>query len=88
MTSLDQLRGIDEPFSFQAMQVVAAARRWAAEIWTANEGQPVEFMDELPSTRLNTEEEQARRSLLDAVHDLEHHSRPAPRPPSLFDPPA
>ena len=92
MTSLDRIGAgtFDEPFSFQAMQVVAAARQWAAQIWTINEGAPVEFMDELPTGTINTDEERARRALLDAVHDLEHHAQPSPRPspPTLFDPPA
>lgn len=90
MTSLDPARGLDEPFSFQALQVVAAAREWAASIWARNEGSPVEFMDEPPAAIIGTEEERTRQALLDAVHDLEHHSRPAPRPaePSLFEPPA
>jgi hypothetical protein len=93
MTSLDRIQGLEEPFSYQAMQVVAAARQWAASIWTANERQPVEFMDELPTVTIGTEEEQSRRALLDAVHDLENFHQPLPRReqqmlPSVFDPPA
>jgi len=93
MTSLDRIRGLDEPFSFQAMQVVAAAREWAARIWATNEREPVEFMDELPIATIGTEEEQSRRALLDAVHDLENSTQPMPRReqqmlPSVFDPPA
>lgn len=92
MTTMDGADAeiFDQPFSYQAMAVVTAARRWAAEIWAANEGLPVEFMDELPVVTLNTDEERTRRMLLDAVHDLEHHDRPMQRsrPPTLFDPTA
>lgn len=94
MTTVDSGIGaywaFEQPFTYQALLVVAAAREWAATIWTANEADPVEFMDELPTATINTEEEKTRRALLDAVHDLERHSRPVPRPadPSLFDPPA
>lgn len=92
MTSLDRIPGLEEPFSFQAMQVVAAAREWAARIWTSNEREPVEFMDELPTATIGTEEERSRRALLDAVHDLENFTRPVPRReqqmlPSASDPP-
>lgn len=93
MTTIDNWAGTgirDEPFSYQALAVVAAARRWAGEVWTANEREPIEFRDELPTATVGTEEEAARRTLLDAVHDLEHHARPTPRsrPPTLFDPSA
>jgi hypothetical protein len=93
MTSLDHIPGFDEPFSFQAMQVVVAAREWAARIWAANERRPVEFMNELPTATINTEEERSRRALLDAVHDLENFAQPVPRReqqmlPSVLDPPA
>ena len=87
MTSLDRIPQ-HEPFSFQAMQVVAAARRWAATIWETHEEKPVEFtdMDETPPLAITTREELA---LLNAVHDLEHRANP-PRPafPPLFEPPA
>jgi hypothetical protein len=93
VTTIDSRAGaeiFDQPFNYQAMAVVAAARHWATEVWACNEGAPVEFMDELPTATIGTEEERARRALLDAVHDLEHHARPAQRtrPPTLFDPPA
>jgi hypothetical protein len=94
MTSVDNrvgAGGFDEPFSAQAMMVVAAAREWATAIWRTNERLPVEFMNEpLPAT-IGTEEERARQALLDAVHDLEHH-RDSPWDPRarfpLFDLPA
>lgn len=81
---------LDQPFSYQAMIVVAAAQRWATEVWEENERFPVERMRDLPAPELLTEQERAERALLDAVHDLEHHGRPTQRsrPPTLFDPPA
>lgn len=88
MTSGVEASPHDQPMSYQALAVVAAARRWAAEVWERNERTPFEMVP-LPD-ELNTDEERARRGLLDAVHDLEHHDRPVQRsrPSTLFDPPA
>lgn len=91
MTTINQAgETFGEPYSFQAMAVVEAARRWAAEVWEENERRPVEHMRDLPTPELRTEQERAERVLLDAVHDLEHHGQPAQRsrPPTLFDPSA
>lgn len=76
---------VEESFSLQMMEVVAAAREWAASIWSNNERLPVEFMNEPPTVSICTEEERTRVALLDAVHDLNHRTETFPRSlPPLF----